>query len=135
MSEWYDRRGRLIRGTDAPTESVEWKAGHMAVEILLGDPDYKVVSRTVFAGTERRDWGGEYIEQGEGEVVVSTVWLGLDHGWMEGPPVIFETMVFGGRFTEDMDRYRTLAEAKAGHEVMCSRVLQAQRDDADQVIR
>lgn len=25
---------------------------------------------------------------------VSTVWLGLDHGHQDGPPVIFETMVF-----------------------------------------
>lgn len=26
---------------------------------------------------------------------VSTVWLGLDHGYGGGPPIIFETMVFG----------------------------------------
>jgi hypothetical protein len=25
---------------------------------------------------------------------VSTVFLGLDHGWGNGPPVLFETMVF-----------------------------------------
>jgi hypothetical protein len=50
---------------------------------------------------------------------VSTVWLGLDHSFMdEGPPVIFETMVFSSK--EDMDeldqrRYSTEAEALAGH--------------------
>ena len=27
---------------------------------------------------------------------VSTVWLGLDHRFDEGPPLIFETMIFGG---------------------------------------
>ena len=50
---------------------------------------------------------------------VSTVWLGLDHRFgMDGPPLIFETMVFKGRDNMDeldMDRYSTEAEALAGH--------------------
>lgn len=29
-----------------------------------------------------------------GEYVVSTVWTGLDGGFWDGPPLIFETMVF-----------------------------------------
>ncbi|WP_166903861.1 hypothetical protein [Mycobacterium sp. DL440] len=34
---------------------------------------------------------------GDDEVVVSTVWLGLNHSFTDdGPPIIFETMVFGG---------------------------------------
>lgn len=34
---------------------------------------------------------------------VSTVWLGLDHNWSGiGPPIIFETMIFGD--VEDLDR-------------------------------
>ena len=52
---------------------------------------------------------------------VSTVWLGLNHRFGEGPPLIFETMVFlargdGGEL--DCDRYSTEAEAVAGHEAM-----------------
>lgn len=31
------------------------------------------------------------------EVQVSTVFLGLDHGFGQGRPVLFETMVFGGK--------------------------------------
>lgn len=49
---------------------------------------------------------------------ISTVWLGLDHGWGDGPPLIFESMVFAskGNFTAlDMDRYSTESEALAGH--------------------
>lgn len=49
--------------------------------------------------------------------LVSTVWLGHDLGFGEGPPVIFETMVFGVDGWEDFqDRYRTEAEAQAGHD-------------------
>ena len=33
-----------------------------------------------------------------GNAIVSTVFLGLDHSWGGGPPLLFETMVFGGSF-------------------------------------
>lgn len=50
--------------------------------------------------------------------VVSTVWLGIDHGFGGGPPLIFETMVFlRGRSSEVYcDRYPTEAAALAGHD-------------------
>jgi hypothetical protein len=32
-----------------------------------------------------------------GDVRVSTVFLGLDHSWGYGPPLLFETMIFNGR--------------------------------------
>lgn len=67
-----------------------------------------------------------YVRVGEdkvGEVTVSTVWLGMDHGWPsfaerqgnQYRPVIFETMIFGGEFDECQRRYRTEAEAAQGH--------------------
>jgi hypothetical protein len=51
-------------------------------------------------------------------IEVSTVWLGMKHNWSgEGPPIIFETMVFGSKEFEDYQwRYATEAEAIAGHE-------------------
>jgi len=49
-------------------------------------------------------------------VDVSTVWLGLDHNFGGGLPIIFETMVFTKRFKEvDCRRYHTIEEAKQGH--------------------
>lgn len=57
-----------------------------------------------------------------GEVRVSTVFLGLDHNWGEGPPLIFETMVFGGEFDEWQERYSTWDQAVAGHEEMVAKV-------------
>lgn len=72
---------------------------------LLGDIDYKRVAR---------DEIGPY--------VISTIWLGVDHGWDgDGRPVIFETMVFGPGDVGDIDlvRYCTEDEARAGHEEVC----------------
>lgn len=52
-----------------------------------------------------------------GEVVVSTVFLGIDHNYGFGKPQLFETMVFGGELDQLMlDRYSTWEEAEAGHE-------------------
>lgn len=51
---------------------------------------------------------------------VSTVFLGLDHNfWGEGPPILFETMVFADDGCSDdlgQERYATWDEAVAGHE-------------------
>lgn len=53
----------------------------------------------------------------QGDVRVSTVFLGLDHnfGDLFGRPILFETMAFVGRESVAMDRYRTWDEAGAGH--------------------
>jgi len=50
----------------------------------------------------------------QGDVVVSTVFLGLDHAWGDTPE-LFETMVFAGDHGGDMERYSTWDEAEAGH--------------------
>jgi hypothetical protein len=58
-------------------------------------------------------------------ILVSTVWLGIDHAFGAGPPVIFETMVFGPHgMSDELDqvRYCTEAEARAGHDVVVARV-------------
>lgn len=51
-----------------------------------------------------------------GNINVSTVFLGIDHGFGGGGrPVLFETMVFGGKMDEHQVRYCTYEEAKQGH--------------------
>jgi hypothetical protein len=59
---------------------------------------------------------------------VSTVWLGLNHGWGAGPPLIFETMVFGGPLDEYQERYATEEEASTGHDFIVMAILML-RDD------
>lgn len=63
------------------------------------DLDYKIVQQDKFNG-----------------VLVSTVWLGLNHNWGQGKPLIFETMVFTeGMAEEYQERYCTEEEARKGH--------------------
>lgn len=53
---------------------------------------------------------------------VSTVFLGIDHAFGGGPPMLFETMVFGPSGSEeDMDRCPTWAEAEAMHAAFVAR--------------
>ncbi len=54
------------------------------------------------------------------DVTVSTVFLGLDHSFFfNGPPLIFETMIFGGEYDGHTDRYSTWEEAEQGHHKAC----------------
>jgi hypothetical protein len=53
---------------------------------------------------------------------VSTVFLGLDHGFGEGPPMLFETMVFGGPLDQEMHRCSTWEQAETMHKAMVERV-------------
>lgn len=63
-----------------------------------------------------------------GQAQISTVWLGIDHNFSRtGPPVIFETMLFGPLADLDLTdrdtwRYSTLEEAQAGHEQIVAEV-------------
>lgn len=65
---------------------------------------------------------------------VSTVWLGLDHGFGRGAPLIFETMVFLDGTVEDtyLQRYATKEEAMAGHEAVCAEIRTLAERAADQ---
>lgn len=55
-------------------------------------------------------------------ILISTVFLGLDHSWGEGAPVLWETMVFGGRTDGDMYRYQSEAAAIHQHEIVTNQI-------------
>jgi hypothetical protein len=68
------------------------------------------------------------MDEGEGaeRIRVSTVFLGLDHNFAEvGPPVLWETMVFGGTLDGEQARYASREAALRGHQDMCRRVTRA----------
>jgi hypothetical protein len=113
--DYYDRQGR-------PIDLYRWAD-------LLGDSEYKfVASDELFDGT----W-------------VSTVWLGIDHRYFgDGPPLIFETMVFprkgptvpiaemlanpeaGAHWCEqECWRYSTETEALAHHDQVVAKITEA----------
>lgn len=97
-SPYYNRQGEPIHDT------FEWAR-------LFEDRNYRVVQQTEITPPS----GGRYL--------ISTVWLGIDHSWRAGPPIIFETMVFvdeawsedDSQIDEYQDRYSTEAEAIDGH--------------------
>ncbi len=50
-----------------------------------------------------------------GPMRVSTVFLGIDHRFGGGEPLLWETMTFGAPDGEPMNRYSSRALAEAGH--------------------
>lgn len=83
---WYDRQGNSLNGD------------YEIIEKYLTDMDYKIVAK-----------------DDVGDTTVSTVWLGLDHAFGGGPPVIFETLLFGGDYDGEMWRYQTEDQALKNH--------------------
>lgn len=63
---------------------------------------------------------------------ISTVFLGIDHAFREGRPVLFETMSFlGGDDGEAFfARYHTWAEAEAGHAAIVREALRQVEQNA-----
>ena len=75
-----------------------------------------------FEDIERRRVGDDTCD----EVRVSTVFLGMDHQFGDGPPLLFETMVFGGVSDQVAVRCSTWEEALKAHEKVCKEVFDEQ---------
>jgi hypothetical protein len=55
---------------------------------------------------------------------VSTVFLGINHNFSEGPPILWETMIFGGPLDQEQSRCSGSREqAEAMHQSMLSKLL------------
>ena len=88
MSEWYILNGDK---QPVPVDMMEWAR--------LTKGKNRIVAKTNI-----------------GEARISTIFLGLDHGqYGDGPPVLFETMIFGGPEDGYQERYCTWDEAVEGH--------------------
>jgi hypothetical protein len=61
----------------------------------------------------------------QGDVRVSTVFLGLDYSFGAGPPLLFETMAFVGHESVAQERYSTWSQAEEGHARMVAEVFKA----------
>lgn len=53
-------------------------------------------------------------------VRVSTVFLSIDHSFGYGPPMLYETMIFGGEHDEYQDRCSTREQAERMHQKACA---------------
>lgn len=73
---------------------------------------------------------GKWFEVGErvidkttvGDAEVSTVFLGLDHSFNGGVPILFETMIFGGKHDSYQERYATKELAQKGHDTIVEKL-------------
>lgn len=93
MSRWY-----TLNELDEPVE----------------EPDIIKASRWLENNLEQRQIAYTKF----GECFLSTVFLGLDHNYRCGTPILFESLWFGGPMDGDMRRYHTKQEALEGHEEM-----------------
>lgn len=92
----------------------------------MSDGQYILEGKTPVLCNDLTTWG-EWMQKAERHVAndylpdgvhVSTVFLGLDHGFHPtdgGTPILFETMIFGGEHDQYQERYATWEEAEEGH--------------------
>ncbi len=71
---------------------------------------------------ESKRVGYDAFGEGDSKVEVSTVFLTLDHNFYDGPPLLFETMVFGGPHDEFQVRCSTWEQAEIQHKSVCRMV-------------
>ena len=80
-----------------------------------------LINKKVVPCEDLRTWA-QWIQQAHrhveethiGQVRISTVFLGLDHGFGR-VPLWFETMIFGGEHDQYQERYNSWTEAETGH--------------------
>ena len=112
-------------------------------QYILNDVDEVVPCNDTLAWGEfmqnnkRRIACKDYADYENGQLELSTVFLGLDHNHADsGPPILFETMLFhseaGPLDDIGMMRYSTLEEAREGHKIIWLRI---QQKIADKTLR
>jgi hypothetical protein len=70
-----------------------------------------------------------------GDVRISTVFIGLDHRYGDGPPLIFETLIFGGDLDGHMWRYSTWDDAEIGHRMAVKKAKQRAENEIERLRR
>jgi hypothetical protein len=85
-------------------------------------PEPDVLKWAAWFGTAERTIARDELP---GDVAVSTIFLGLDHGFGYGRQ-LYETMVFGGPLDNEQERYATRQAAIDGH----ARIVARARNDS-----
>lgn len=93
----------------------------------------------LFEWAEFVETNGRHIKKTQfPSVWISTVFLGIDHRLNfylkeeEEPPILFESMIFGGEYDQEQWRYETYKESEEGHEKLCQmseKAIQSQSAD------
>lgn len=102
---------------------------HKSEKTLTMSDKYILIGKTPKKSSNVTDWGRWFQNNSTNCIVgsdtkngvrVSTVFLGLDHNFNprltgEVKPILFETMIFGGKYNQYQERYSTWEEAEIGH--------------------
>ncbi len=89
---------------------------------------YYIKKGKIVQAKDALDWSTNFSEEQKkvkltyvGDCRVSTVFLGIDHSFLDSDlPILYETMIFGGvQDQEYQERYCTKEEALIGHKVAC----------------
>ena len=85
------------------------------------DPDGNPISMfewgELFHSGAARHLAATAIDSDDGGCAVSTIWLGVDHSFgLSGPPLIYETMIFGGPLNGEQWRTPNRHAALACHD-------------------
>lgn len=95
----------MADGRVRPCSLIDWARSFEA------DPPPNHIRKTILTDEHGQD------------VKVSTVFLGLDHRYdNNGPPILWETMVFGGLDDGWQERYTSQEDAIAAHDALCARL-------------
>jgi hypothetical protein len=99
-------------GEPVPAECLEWAQW------------FETADRVVLQTVVHRAVASEApLRRGRPGVGVATVFMGLDHNFYdEGPPILWETMIFGGLLDGGGWRHRSKLEALRGHAAAVARV-------------
>ena len=87
--------------------------------VLEGQTPKKADAREWAQWFERAGEQRRVAHNSQDMVSVSTVFLGLDHQFGDGPPLLFETMIFGGEHDGWQDRCSTWDQALVMHCKAC----------------
>jgi hypothetical protein len=93
---------------------------------------YVLYGKIAVRTTDLTEWAKKFEENRQvakdhiGDACVSTVFLGMDHQYYDdepdAPPMLFETIIFGGEHDESLWRYSTWEQAEQGHKKVCDKL-------------
>lgn len=107
MSMYYVLKGKEI----VKAQMLDW------ARYFEGDD--RIIRQTTYDPNTRAQYDSyraKAPKRSEDSILISTVFLGMDHSLGEGAPILFETMIFGGEHNDYQERYCTFEAAEKGHE-------------------
>lgn len=124
--EYFDRRcEHLVKLDCSFCRGSGWRPPDEEIARRRAERNYHFIlaGRETFPVSDYMQWAVQFEDSAKRRVAqdevngarVSTVFLGLNHQFGDGPPLLFETMIFGGWHDQYQDRYATWDEAEIGH--------------------